>query len=285
MGGMVFSTANNAMVGADGSFTFNNVAPGRYNLNVRPMGMPDAGTEFATLPITVGNDDVENLMVTTSVGATLRGAIVTDDGTPPPFRADQVQLFPTSVEPNNMMMGSGPPRINDDFTFEMTGLFDRRIIRGSVGAMSGSNLGWSLKAVILNSEDVTDSGIEFAPGRSYDGLQVVFTQKVTDLSGMVTDDRNNPVVDATVIVFPVNRERWVFQSRYLRSVRPDTNGRYTVRNLPPADDYLVIAVRNLEQGQFSDPEFLARAAEAAKSFSLSEGEMKAVDIRVSSLVP
>ncbi len=285
-GGMGFSAANNAMVGADGAFQFANIAPGRYNLVVRPMSMPDASGESATVPITVNNEDIENLIVTTAPGAIARGVITTDDGTPPPFRADQVQIFPQPIDPNNMMMGSGPPRINEDYSFEMTGVFDRRIIRGSIGTgMSQGNLGWSLKAVLWDGQDVTDTGIEFTPGRTYEGLQVIFTQKVTDLSGALTDDRNTPVIDATVIVFPANRERWTFQSRYLRSVRPDTNGRYTVRNLPPGEDYLVIAVRNLEQGQFSDPEFLGRAADAAKSFSLNEGETKVVDIKVSSLVP
>ncbi len=283
MGGMAFSTANNAMIGADGAFQFANVAPGRYNLNVRPMNQPGQTSEFATVPITVGADDIDNLVITTSAGATARGAVMTDDGSPPPFRFDQVQIFPTSASPDIMMFGSGPPRINEDYSFEMTGLFDRRILRANVGM--GQSAGWSLKAVMWNSEDVTDTGIDFAPGRTYEGLQVIFTQKVNDLSGLLTDDRNNPVIDATVIVFPANRERWTFQSRYLRSVRPDTNGRYTVRNLPPGQDYLVIAVRNLESGQGTDPEFLTRAQETAKSFSLNEAETKTVDIKLSTLVP
>jgi hypothetical protein len=149
----------------------------------------------------------------------------------------------------------------------------------------GQGSPWSLKAVMWDGEDVTDTGIDFAPGRTYDGVQVIFTQKVTDLSGLLTDDRNKPVIDATVIVFPANRERWNFQSRYMRSVRPDTNGRYTVRNLPPGQDYLVIAVQNLEQGQATNPEFLTRAQEAAKPFSLNEAETKTVDIKLSTLMP
>ena len=38
------------------------------------------------------------------------------------------------------------------------------------------------------------------------------------------------------------------------AMRPDTNGRFTTKNLPP-EDYLIIAVQNLESGQASDPEF------------------------------
>ena len=114
---------------------------------------------------------------------------------------------------------------------------------------------------------------------------MVLTQKTTDLSGLVTDDRGKPVLDATVIVFPANRDRWNYLSRYIRTMRPDTNGRYSVKNLPPADDYLVIAVQNLEQGQGSDPDFLTRAREEAKPFTLNEGETKAFDVKLSTLVP
>jgi hypothetical protein len=272
---------NNSMTAGDGSFQFANIAPGRYNLQVRPNGMPNANSEFATLKITVGNDDIDNVLVTTAVGATARGVVVTDDGSQPTFRADQVSLFPSPAEPGGMMVNPGTNRINDDFTFELSGLSERRLIRANIG----QNSGWFVKAVMLDGEDVTDSGIEFTGGRSYDGLQVIFTRKTTDLSGLVSDDRNRPVLDATVVIFPANSERWTYASRYVRSLRPDTNGRYSIKSLPPLDDYLIIAVQNLEQGQGSDPDFLTRAKEEAKPFSLTEGETKGFDIKLSKLVP
>jgi hypothetical protein len=133
--------------------------------------------------------------------------------------------------------------------------------------------------------DVTDSGIEFTPGRSYEDIQVIFSRKTTDLSGLVTDERGKPVLDTTVVIFPANKEPWTYTSRYMRALRPDTNGRYNAKSLPPLDDYLIIAVQNLEQGQGADPDFLTRAREEAKSFTLNEGETKAFDIKLSKLVP
>jgi len=273
---------NNAMVAGDGTFQFANVPPGRYNLQVRPNGMPSANSEFATLKVTVGNDDIDNLIVTTSTGATARGVVMIDDGSVPTFRADQVSIFPQPAEPGAMMFGSGQNRINDDYTFELTSLSERRLIRANV---AGQGLSWYLKAVMLDGEDVTDSGIEFTPGRSYDGLQIVLSRKTTDLSGLVSDDRGRPVLDVTVVIFPANRDLWTYASRYMRTARPDTNGRYSIKSLPPSEDYLIIAVQNLEQGQGGDPEFLSRAAEDAKRLSLNEGEIKAVDIKLSRLVP
>ena len=93
------------------------------------------------------------------------------------------------------------------------------------------------------------------------------------------------MLDTTVVVFPADRERWTYQSRYIRTARPDTNGRYNIRMLPPGDDYLIIAVQNLEQGQANDPEFLVRAREEARPLTLTEGETKAVDVNISAMVP
>ena len=272
---------NNAMAAGDGTFQFANVPPGRYNLQVRPSGMPSTNSEFGMLKVTVGNDDIDNLIVATSVGATARGVVTTDDGSVPTFRADQVSIFPQPAEPGSMMINPGNNRINDDFTFELTSLSERRLLRANVG----QNLGWYLKAVMLDGDDVTDSGIEFTPGRSYDGLQIIFTKKTTDLSGLVTDERGKPVLDASVVIFPANKDLWTYSSRYVRTLRPDTNGKYNIKSLPPLDDYLIIAVQNLEQGQGADPDFLTRAKEEAHSFTLTDGESKAVDIKLSKLVP
>ncbi len=278
---MISMQMNNAMVAGDGTFQFANVPPGRYNLQVRPSGMPSSTSEFGSLKVMVGNDDIDNLIVSTSVGATARGVVITDDGSVPTFRADQVSIFPSPAEPGVMMINPGQNRINDDYSFELSGLSERRLIRANVG----QNLGWYLKAVMLDGDDVTDSGVEFTPGRSYDGLQIVFSQKTTDLSGLVIDDRGKPVLDATVVIFPANKDRWTYSSRYVRSLRPDTNGKYNIKSLPASEDYLIIAVQNLESGQGSDPDFLARAREEAQSFTLNDGETKAVDIKLSKLVP
>ncbi len=271
---------NNAMVRPDGGFEFANVPPGRYNIQARPMGMPEADAEFASVPVTVGSDDMDNIIVTTSVGATARGVIVIDDGSAPTFKPSQVQVSANPLEPMSMMGGFVQPKINDDYSFSISGLFERRLIRGFV--QTG---GWYLKAVFRGADDVTDSGVDFVPGRDVEDLQVVLTKKFTDLSGLVTDDRNRLIVDASVVIFPANRERWNAGSRYLRTLRPDTQGRYSSKGLPPGEDYLVIAVANLEQGQGGDPEFLTRAREEAKPLTLNEGETKSVDVKLSKLTP
>ena len=51
--------------------------------------------------------------------------------------------------------------------------------------------------------------------------------------------------------------------------------------LPPSEEYLVVALQGLEDGQAGDPDFLATVKELASKFSLGDGETKAVDVKLS----
>ena len=123
--------------------------------------------------------------------------------------------------------------------------------------------------------------MEFPPGQTVGGLQVVMSKKVTTVSGLVTDARGNPALDATVVVFPGDEKLWTYQSRFIKAARPDQDGRYRMTALPGGADYLVVAVQRLEDGQAGDPEFLASVRDSAVKLELGEGETKAVDVKLS----
>ncbi|HYE85671.1 MAG TPA: carboxypeptidase-like regulatory domain-containing protein, partial [Vicinamibacterales bacterium] len=101
----------------------------------------------------------------------------------------------------------------------------------------------------------------------------------TELSGRITGDRGLPQTDATVIVFADDASRWGFGTRYIRTARPDQDGRYTLRGMPP-HDYLVVAVTDIEPGQWQDPEFLESIKPQAVRVALGEGESRAQDLKL-----
>ena len=100
------------------------------------------------------------------------------------------------------------------------------------------------------------------------------------MSGSVRDDRGNAVVNATVLVFPDDDARWTFSSRFIRTTRPDTEGRFELAALPPSSGYRIVALPSLEDGQAYDPEFLSSVRNRADRLSLDEGEAKAVELRL-----
>ena len=264
-----------AMTQADGTFQVTGIAPGTYDLVLRPRNMPDSKGEFAVLRVTVGLEDVESLLLVASRGGIARGTIGTDDGTPLPGRPTDVNVFARPVEPNMGMPMGGESKVNDDGTFEITGLFEPR----SIFAGFNSGQDWTVKGVYMDGRDVTDVPIDFSGGKTVEGLHIVFTMKMTDLSGSVTGDRGEPETDATVIVFPEDRTRWTHASRFVRIARPNQDGRYSLRGMPP-HDYLVVAVREVEPGQWQDPDFLESVRDQAVRVSLAEAETRVQDLRV-----
>jgi protocatechuate 3,4-dioxygenase beta subunit len=264
-----------AITGPDGTFQILGLAPGTYNIQLRGRGTPSPDSEFATIRVTVGTSDVDGILLTTSRGAIARGMITTDEGTPPPVLPEQISLFARQPEPEPMAI-LGESRVNADWTFEMSGLSDARLITANVA----QNSDWALKAVLHNGIEVTDTPIEFVPGQVFEGISVVLTRKLTQLSGQVIGDRNAPDTDATVIAFSQDSDRWTSASRYLRTARPNQDGRYTLRGLPP-HDYFIVAVKDIEPGQSQDPEFLESVRSQAVRISLTEGEATVQDLKIS----
>jgi hypothetical protein len=280
MGGMI----EGAPVRADGTFVTRPLSPGPYTLTARPQGRPgDTKTEIARMDITVSGEDVENVMLVTGPGGIIRGRIVTDDGTVPPFEPREARIFPFSDEPSRMgFMGPQPDSIRPDWSFELSGLADRVRLRWGLETPGANSSNWSLKSALKDGVDLADTAIEVAPGQVVDDVEIVITQKITEVSGLVLDDRGRPTTDATVVFFAEDKARWTPGSRYMRISRPDTEGKYRVR-LTPGVDYLAVVVRTIEDGRQTDPEFLATVAPAATRVTIGEGEKKVLDLRVSGL--
>ena len=133
----------------------------------------------------------------------------------------------------------------------------------------------------MNGEDITDKGADFKPGEDVSGIEIELTNKTTAITGGVADDKNGALKDFTVVVFPEDQARWALpMNRWTASSRPDQDGRFKFNNLP-AGAYYAIAVEYVAQGEWSDPEWLARAAKKATRFTLDEGATKVLDLKLS----
>ena len=257
-----------------GAFRVPNVAPGRYQVQAR------AGNrefELARMDLTVGTENVEGLTLVTAPGAMVNGSVISDTGEPFDFRPQQLQISARPASADTPVMAGGGmagARVGDDWTFSLRNITDAVLVRATPPQ------GWTMKAVFVNGQEITDAPSEFPAGQAVGGMQIVLTRKISALSGQVMDARGNPVLDATVVVFPSDEKLWGFQSRFTKAARPDQEGRYRVTALPGPHNYLVIALQGLEDGQAGDPEFLASIKDLATELEISEGETKAIDVRV-----
>jgi hypothetical protein len=176
--------------------------------------------------------------------STVTGRVILPEATPGAILASTIQLTATAAAPApaTPFAGGGVGRVNDDFTFEMKVQPGHQLIR--VGSQVQ---GATLKAVGLNGADVTDTGIELRANEDVGGVEIELTTQVSELSGMVADARGQAVNDYSVVVFARDSARWTTGSRYFGGGRPDQDGRFKVRNLPPGD-YYAIALDYVEPG-------------------------------------
>lgn len=274
-GAFGFSSTGGGRVRPDGTFTLSGVPPGQYTVQVREMpGSPDGSPEFASAAVTVTGEDIDGLSLVATKGATASGQVVFDGGAKPSFAATAMQISAPPATADFGPLGGGfSGRVKEDWTCQITGLTGHRLIRA--GGMPSS---WTLKAVLLNGEDVTDTGVEFKGGEDVSGLQVVLTNRTTEVDGTVSD-RGTPVKEYTAIVFADDSTRWGPRTRFIQVGRPDQDGKFKIRGLPP-QSYLAIAVESVQEGEWSDPDFLERAKGNATRFALNEGETKTFDLKL-----
>jgi protocatechuate 3,4-dioxygenase beta subunit len=259
----------------DGTFELTGLAPGDYTITAQQMGANPQEAETATMKITVAGEDITGVHLAAAKPISTRGRVIVDPGAAaslPP----RLLLQTSSPQQIIPMMGARMPTpVQDDMSFELKtppGVYRLNL------AMAAQ--GWAIRSVRRAATDVTDSGFEVKSGDDT-VLEVELTNKLTTISGLVTNARGEAVKDYTAIVFAQDAERWKGNTRYLSTGRPDQDGRFSITGLPPGE-YYIIALDRVESGESSDPEFLEKIHTRASRLTLNEGETKTVDLRVNS---
>lgn len=228
---------------------------------------------------TLGNINMALIATPTATVVTATGRIVVSDlAAAEMLRPTSIQVAATPANRDDLfaMMGGGGGAVKDDFSFELKSppaLMNLRI--------APQLPGWTLKAVRLNGADLTDTGIDFASRADFSGIEVELTNRPQEVSGVVANARGVPVKDYSVILFSQDREKWTGPSRHMAIGRPDQDGRFIVRSLPPGR-YYAVALDYVDPDESSDPEFLERIFPMATTLSLGDGETKTPDLKLNS---
>lgn len=71
------------------------------------------------------------------------------------------------------------------------------------------------------------------------------------------------------MVFSKDKNTWFFNSRPVVGIRPYGNERYTIRNLP-AGNHFVVAADDIEAGEWYDPVMLQQLSATATRITIGE---------------
>jgi len=274
----------------NGSFAILNVPPGRYLAVARgggggPGGGPGGrgqggGTAlFAVVPLNVVSPVTPGVNLLMAPGATLAGKVTFEGATQPmPAEIARIRIglwAPAggSLPIFNSNMNTTP---RNDGTFSIPDVpAGERMFR-----VSGAPASWALKTVYLDGRDVTDSMFPVRAGETAGNVSIIFTDRGTELSGAVRDaDDRALLAGFTVVAFPVDNLMWKPQSRLIQAARPDKNGAFTIRGLPPGEYYLQ-AIDDVDQGEWYDPTFLEALRRGAPRIVLQEGDKKSQSLKV-----
>jgi len=199
------------------------------------------------------------------------------------FKRVQLNLSPTG-NGNGLRIATSVPTVQIDETgkFTITGVVPGRyrlIGNAPVAPGSGPGAPWRMGSAIVKGRDVLDFPLDVTPGDDLTNAVVTFTDATQSIGGSLQDGSGRPAPDYSIVIFAAEKAYWTQGSRRVRTVRPGTDGKFTVSNLPPGD-YRMAAVVDVAPTDINDPAFLEQIVGASFAIKLGVGENKTQDLKI-----
>jgi len=128
---------------------------------------------------------------------------------------------------------------------------------------------------------VTDRPMSFGRGdQSVSDVEVVLTDRISEVSGVVSDDAGHAVPRAAVVLFSTDRDQWFAAPRFLRRTAADATGTFAIAGVP-LGAYHLVALTDLTAGDdWQDPTILESLIRRAVRVAVGDAQKQAVQLRV-----
>jgi hypothetical protein len=261
-----------------------------------PSGRRPGDEQIGVARLTVTGDPITDLSIAVGGGAKVIGRVVFEGATPAlpiPSNPDQFRVSFTSVTGTGCRLRRSV--LGPDWTFTVDGLL------GTCLAQVTHSAGLTVKAVIANGTDLMERPMFFESGQQLRNVDVIVSNRRTDVTFQVADERGQPTREYVALVFAVDKSRWVDHSRYIRAFVPQPSGVDVSSNATgtsalaeaptaaparrdslvglPTGDYYVVALDDLESEAVDDPVLLDHLSHAATRIRLTDTTATEVILR------
>jgi protocatechuate 3,4-dioxygenase beta subunit len=285
---------------AEGRFTLRAVPPGQYVIVARatttvrtevptgpasPTGAAAPVQSIQTVQTTstgrttvsVDGQPLTGVVVALDGGRSVSGRVLFEGGAQPDLTRVRMTASLQMIQtPGVQGMGSPQPaQIGPDGSFKIVGVPPGRYTLRVSGVQP-----WSTKTSMVNGRDSLDFPFDIDDEDVNNAtVTMVAQQTPAELNGLISDQAGQPVADFTIVVFSADQRFWTPGSRRILTVRPGTDGRYTLRGIPPGD-YQIAALSDLEPGMQYDQELLKSMFVASTRVTIADGAKVTQDLRV-----
>ncbi len=237
---------------------------------------------WATQPLTVGEANVNDLVVTAAPGGRISGRFEFIGAQPPaPDRIKAITVTARAV-PGTMAalvaVTTNGGAVDEGGAFRTPQLVPGKYLVTASGA-GGS---WALKSAIVGGRDAADVPVDVDTSGIAD-MVLTFTTQQSTLTGTVTVDDATPRSGLppvpTVVIFSTDQTYWPRVGLASRRVRTTSVGgglTYRTGGLPAGDYFVAASTSDVD---FSDPKVLSFLARTAARVTLAEGESRTQDVK------
>ena len=288
-GRMGMMSGGGAGVRPDGTFRLS-LPPGEHVLEAHLAQRGNAPARPETqqtgiVRVSLGGSPVESVTIVVGPAATASGRVIFEGTTPPPATPPNEVGLPLGSDDGDCRFGQA--RVSADWTFKVDSLV------GTCMPPSRLTFGrWTLKAATRGNQDLLEKPLTFEPGQHLDGVQLVFTDRKSEVLFRVSDGQGTPTTEYVVLVFSTDKARWENRSggaaqtfmlppielmREMERVAPPQAPR-----MPPEQmrrealdvspgEYYVVALDDISYEDTRSPAVLERLASSAIRVSVTEG--------------
>lgn len=242
------------------------VPPGRYTavafITAGAAGLNPGGARYDLIPVDVNGGA---LSITLHASTSLAGVLKVQDGRPADLHQVRVALRPSGFVRGmpDVFQPAQPVAADGKFTF--AAIFADRYAVQVLGLPEGVYV----QSIHAGDADVLENGLDLTAAAA-GSVEIVLSRKTGTVEGLVTDAQGRPVNGAMVALVPI-------KGREYRTAFTDEGGKFTVKSAPPGE-YRAFAWADVEDGAWTDAEFLKPILGKARMVTVREGATERLEL-------